>query len=120
MSRNPSDLPAWYNRGARFDLRDGRHVPSGGVFRAASDDPDVIRRGGKLRPAPMGMEVTVPDPPATTEGRFMGVEFGSEAAHDLARSEGMEADDFVGEGSGQEGAFLVGDVREILTQRGSG
>ncbi|MFP3947155.1 MAG: hypothetical protein ACLFWG_00360 [Longimicrobiales bacterium] len=108
----------WLNEGAPFETEDGRTVPSGGELVAGRRDPDVVRRRHKLR----YLGTTEDHDPELS--RFAGVDFGSDRAYEVARDSRREADgrvltweDFEGlEGSGADGAFLVGDVRDLVRE----
>lgn len=93
------------NAGARFPKGDGEWVGTGEVFRAEPDSRVVQQRLHKLEP------VAHFDVPA--EVSLGAVDFGSDAAREAAAEAGLSEFDFRGEGSGEGGAYLVSDVREL-------
>ena len=101
----------WRNTGAPFTRTNGDRVGRGDVFEASTTSKDVRMRRKKLEPV-------APSTPRTAGGRhiqFAGVDFGSDAAYELARDEDLSWRDFRGKtGSGVDGAFLVSDVRGII------
>lgn len=92
------------NTGARFWTETGEEIGEGRVFGADPYSPTVRRRLHKLAP------VAAIDVPVGLHA----IEFGSDAARELAETAGLEAGDFEAvSGSGQGGAYLVDDVRTV-------
>lgn len=114
----------WRNSGAPFDLPDGRTVPRGYVFKASESSRAVIRRRKKLRPA------TSKDGPRVADGlpgegpaeAYPGVVFGSDAAREFARQEGLSAAEIEGTGTRTSEVgplpLLKGDIERFLDERG--
>lgn len=114
----------WRNRGAPFDLPDGRRVGRGDVFSAAPGSRSIRMRKHKLVPVAPNVEVTVeaaedPGPRVT----YPGIDFGSSQAYELAREAGLTTRDLGDmrktgqpEHEGEENSVLVGDVRRYLAE----
>lgn len=111
-------MAKWKNKGAPFTTEDGERIESGQVFSAHPDSRTVVMRRGKLALATVA-DLKSDDHTPWKPG-YPGVDFGSDRAYEVARDTRppLTPADFDGRtGSGQEGSFLVSDVRSMIAEK---